>query len=140
MANEISIVRRLDDLGRIVIPKDVRKVVGLQTGDPVQLTVSGKTITITKHLPEGLGSSAMLCVETLLRRGVRASIYDTEGQLLYGIGQRVITLELVDDDKLFTIKGADNSPIAHVVVDSNGFDRNTVLAICDYIEIEILNK
>lgn len=33
----LNIVRRIDDLGRIVIPKDVRKQLNIQEGDAFEL-------------------------------------------------------------------------------------------------------
>ena len=32
-----GIVRKVDDLGRIVIPKELRKVLGLNEGDPLEI-------------------------------------------------------------------------------------------------------
>lgn len=33
----MGIVRRLDDLGRLVIPKEIRRVLGWKEGDPLEL-------------------------------------------------------------------------------------------------------
>lgn len=35
-----GIVRRVDDLGRLVIPKEVRALVGIHEGDPMSITVT----------------------------------------------------------------------------------------------------
>ena len=35
-----GIVRRMDDLGRVVIPKEIRRTMGLREGDPLELYVS----------------------------------------------------------------------------------------------------
>lgn len=41
-ANVIGIIRRVDDLGRIVIPMEIRKELGLFTGQPCAVSsVSG---------------------------------------------------------------------------------------------------
>ena len=32
-----GIVRRIDDLGRVVIPKEIRRQVGIQEGDPLEI-------------------------------------------------------------------------------------------------------
>ena len=33
-----GIVRRIDDLGRVVIPKEIRRVLRIRDGDPLQIT------------------------------------------------------------------------------------------------------
>lgn len=34
-----GVVRRIDDLGRIVIPKEIRKVLRIKEGDPLETTL-----------------------------------------------------------------------------------------------------
>ena len=34
-----GIVRRIDDLGRVVIPKEIRRVLRIRDGDPSQMTL-----------------------------------------------------------------------------------------------------
>ena len=34
-----GIVRRIDDLGRIVIPKEIRRTMRIREGDPLQITL-----------------------------------------------------------------------------------------------------
>ena len=34
------IVRRIDDLGRIVIPKEIRRTMHIREGDPLEITLS----------------------------------------------------------------------------------------------------
>ena len=35
-----GIVRRIDDLGRVVIPKEIRRTLRIREGDPLQITLS----------------------------------------------------------------------------------------------------
>ena len=35
-----GIVRRIDDLGRVVIPKEIRRTLRIREGDPLPITVS----------------------------------------------------------------------------------------------------
>ena len=41
-----GIVRRVDDLGRIVIPKEIRKTVGIYEGDPLEISVNEDSTAI----------------------------------------------------------------------------------------------
>ena len=36
-----GIVRRIDDLGRVVIPKEIRRTMRIREGDPSQMTLTG---------------------------------------------------------------------------------------------------
>lgn len=46
-----GIVRRLDDLGRWTIPKEIRRELGLKEGDPLELYFDreNKTIVLKKY-------------------------------------------------------------------------------------------
>ena len=46
-----GIVRNLDQLGRLVIPKETRKVFDLNEGDPVEIFTDGDKIIIKKYNP-----------------------------------------------------------------------------------------
>lgn len=49
-----GIVRRLDDLGRLVIPKEIRRVLGWKEGDPLELYFDreNKAIVLKKYETE----------------------------------------------------------------------------------------
>ena len=49
-----GIIRRIDDLGRIVVPKEIRHTLGIKEGDPMELYVEGDTVCFRKYstLPE----------------------------------------------------------------------------------------
>lgn len=44
-----GIVRRIDDLGRIVIPKEIRKTMHVREGDPLELYVCENGIMFRKY-------------------------------------------------------------------------------------------
>lgn len=37
-----GIVRRIDDLGRVVIPKEIRRTMRIREGDPLQMILTGE--------------------------------------------------------------------------------------------------
>lgn len=43
-----GIVRKIDDMGRLVIPKELCRNLGIRPGDPVEFLTDGKNIVITK--------------------------------------------------------------------------------------------
>jgi transcriptional pleiotropic regulator of transition state genes len=43
-----GVVRHIDDLGRIVIPSEIRKRFGLADKAPVEITVRGETILLSR--------------------------------------------------------------------------------------------
>lgn len=45
---EIKIVRKIDEVGRLVIPKDVRKTLDLQGGSEVEIMVKNDTVVLKK--------------------------------------------------------------------------------------------
>jgi len=46
-----GIVRNVDELGRIVIPKEMRKRMDIANNDPVEIYVEGEKIILTKYNP-----------------------------------------------------------------------------------------
>jgi AbrB family looped-hinge helix DNA binding protein len=53
-----GIVRRIDDLGRVVIPKKIRRTMRIRVGDPLltPLTPEGKALMYISQLGKRLGS------------------------------------------------------------------------------------
>lgn len=47
--NDTGIVRRVDDLGRIVIPMELRRTLGINVRDPLAIFVDGDKIVLQKH-------------------------------------------------------------------------------------------
>ena len=45
----LGIVRKMDQLGRLVIPKETRRVFNLNEGDPVEIFTDGDKIIIKKY-------------------------------------------------------------------------------------------
>ena len=43
-----GVVRKIDDLGRIVIPKEIRKSLGIRDGESLEIIVENNNIKLTK--------------------------------------------------------------------------------------------
>lgn len=46
-----GIIRRIDDLGRVVIPKEIRRNLGIREGDPLEFFVENGCICLRKYDP-----------------------------------------------------------------------------------------
>lgn len=46
-----GIARKIDDLGRIVIPKEIRRSMGLKEGDPLEIYTEDNCICFKKYIP-----------------------------------------------------------------------------------------
>lgn len=46
-----GIVRKVDELGRFVLPKEIRKAYELENGDTVEVFVDGENVVIQKYKP-----------------------------------------------------------------------------------------
>ena len=45
-----GIIRRIDDLGRVAIPKEIRKTIGVKEGDPLELCFDGDRLYLEKYV------------------------------------------------------------------------------------------
>lgn len=46
-----GIVRKVDELGRVVIPIELRRTLGIDIKDPIEIYVDGETIILKKYQP-----------------------------------------------------------------------------------------
>lgn len=62
-----GIIRRIDDLGRIVIPKEIRKTMHIRESDPLEIfTEKDGTIILKKYSPIGeLSENAEQCAQAI---------------------------------------------------------------------------
>ncbi len=62
-----GIVRRIDDLGRIVVPKEIRRVLRIREGDPLEIfTGKDGEVILKKYSPLGeLGTFAQQYVDSI---------------------------------------------------------------------------
>ena len=76
-----GIVRRIDDLGRVVIPKEIRRTMRIREGDPLEIFTNGDGGVVFKKysLMGGLGDfSAQLCESLYKTTGKMVTITDRD--------------------------------------------------------------
>lgn len=80
-----GIVRRIDDLGRICIPQEVRKDCGIQEGDPLEIiSIKKGEVLLRLYHPEGFVN--WITVSAILKTVIKDEwqIKDKFGNLLAG--------------------------------------------------------
>ena len=76
-----GIVRRIDDLGRVVMPKELRRTLRIREGDPLEIFVSGDSVMLKKYSPATgeIGEAAKDYAKTLAEvTGHIALVADTD--------------------------------------------------------------
>ena len=58
-----GIIRRIDDLGRVIIPKEIRKTFNIEEGEPLEIYISDDLICFKKHKNEIV--SGMYVIDTI---------------------------------------------------------------------------
>ena len=129
-----GVVRRIDDLGRIVIPKEIRKILRIKEGDPVEVfTDKEGEIILKKYSPIGeLTEFAEGYAETLSKTtGHIAFITDKDTIIAVSGGSKKEYLEqnvsdeleqLMEDKEVYTSR--DNSDKAMPII-KNGNNKNS---------------
>ena len=54
-----GIVKKLDELGRVVIPVETRRTLGLKEGDPMEIFIDGENVVLKKYQPSCIFCSSM---------------------------------------------------------------------------------
>ena len=111
-----GVVRRIDDLGRVVIPKEIRKTLRIKEGDPLEIfTDKEGEIILKKYSPIGeLSEFATEYAETLAKTtGHIACITDKDTVIAVSGGSKKEYLEqgispeleqIMDDKENYTSK------------------------------------
>lgn len=70
-----GIVRRVDDLGRVAIPKEIRRTLRIREGDPLEIIIQNGMACLKKYSPVfELGERAMYCAEAIFEEAGHVSL------------------------------------------------------------------
>ena len=138
---DTGIVRRIDVLGRVVIPKEIRKILKLSEGDPVEIYTDKDTIILKKysHLTP-VGDSMYSAAAALSKTtGHSAFAFDKERCIAAsGAGSKEALsgkisediLKLMKENKTLVVNHSEGgSPVGIVGNDSMNFANQLVLPI-----------
>lgn len=128
-----GVVRRIDDLGRIVIPKEIRKTLRIKEGDPLEIFTDREgQVILKKYSPIGeLSEFATEYAETLAKTtGHIACITDKDTVIAVSGGSKKEFLEqgiskdlerIMDDKEIYTSK--ENNDISIPVIQNSKDDK-----------------
>lgn len=75
-----GIVRRIDDLGRVVIPKEIRRTMGIREGDPLEIYTGERgEIFFKKYAPSNTNDVVVYLVNSARALGFDIGVYDDLG-------------------------------------------------------------
>lgn len=63
-----GVIRRVDDLGRIIIPKSVRKELNIKEGEPMELFIDGNDVVFRKYTFDNCENETCNC-DTCVKNG-----------------------------------------------------------------------
>lgn len=136
-----GIVRRIDDLGRVVVPKEIRKTLHIREGDPLEIFTDREgEIILKKYSPIGeLGAFAKQYAEALAQNtGHIVSITDRDNHIAAaGTGKRELlnkpissALEsLIERRKISMASGGDKAYVPLVENESEDYSHEVICPI-----------
>ena len=148
--NATGIVRRVDDLGRVVIPKDIRRYLGIQEGDPLEIYVEGNSVIYQKYAPRMMEQYTTVLSKVLKSKGITFAIYNNYDMITtnaskyfpHSVPDAWYHLKndtenvAVADKEIFTIE-ADRIIMGFVAIRNNKENDEYVKAIIDTINAEM---
>lgn len=136
-----GIVRRIDDLGRVVVPKEIRKTLHIREGDPLEIFTDREgEIILKKYSPIGeLGSFARQYAEALAHStGHVVSITDRDNHIaVAGNGKRELMNkpvskaldEAIEKRKMVTAAGSERDYIPLTESESEHYSYQVICPI-----------
>jgi AbrB family transcriptional regulator (stage V sporulation protein T) len=127
-----GIVRRIDDLGRVVIPKEIRRTLRIREGDPLEIfTAREGEVILKKYSPIGeLGDFATEYAESLHETlGYISCITDKDTIIAVAGGTKKDFLDkaisadleqIMEMKKTVLINGQEDKPVGITVEGDNG--------------------
>ena len=79
-----GIIRRIDDLGRVVIPREIRRSLKIREGDPLEILIEKNCVCFKKYSALGLFSEDILRVaQDMAQRTFKhqIAIYDRDSKI-----------------------------------------------------------
>lgn len=139
-----GIVRRIDDLGRIVIPKEIRRTMRIREGDPMEIFTSREgEILLKKYSPVGeLGEFALALAESIAQTlGELVCVTDRDYVIAAaGVGKKEMEGKLLADElqaaidqRIYRVCKREEKDFVKVTEGENaGFQRQAIATILSH--------
>ena len=116
-----GIIRSVDDLGRVVIPKEIRKSLGIKEGDEMEVFISGEeedTVCFKKHGKNINWERARRLVSCLIRGFF---IFDDRGEPTSKMkfDSSLEDLKELPGNRVYGIRDNEERVLAYLVVNAN---------------------
>ena len=94
-----GIVRRVDDLGRVVIPKEIRRKLKIKDGAPLEIFIDGKMVCFQPYSPiETEQWEVALRIAKTMLKDIKFAILNSYGEVMGANTKEVV----IDNEKYFT--------------------------------------
>ncbi len=69
------VTRKVDDFGRIVIPRDIRQQLEIEEGEFLQISINGEKIIIEKQTDDGIANTSMEEYQGIVQESIEDAKY-----------------------------------------------------------------
>lgn len=118
---ETGIIRRIDELGRVVIPKEIRKTLRINEGDPLEIYTESEKLLLKKFSPIGAigGYAKTLCESLYESTSIPVIICDSDTVLaVKGQGTKEFEKQTISEELLRFLKSRKT-----LISDKNSLDK-----------------
>ena len=119
-----GIVRRIDGLGRVVLPKEIRKTLKLNSGDLLQIFVEKEVIILEKYSPISTFDKTTSSVLECLFKTVNLPVVITDNQFVVqaeGLAKRLkgeklseTLIKIIENKSSFVINSSDGGEVKKI--------------------------
>lgn len=91
---DTGITRRIDEMGRIVIPKELRKTLKIKEGDPIEFYTENDKVIVKKYSPiANLENNAQTVADAIQELSEDSCVIVDTDQVVYSAGSKVKDLK-----------------------------------------------
>lgn len=121
---KIGIVRRIDNLGRIVIPKEIRDTLRIKNGDSLEINIEGEIVTLKKYSELNNIIEIETIIANLLRETLNKDILITDkDKYIIGTKHELINkkitnelLEILENRQMIIQKSKDQNTLINPIL------------------------